>query len=72
MSDLPERHDQDNSANTKLEESGGKGQAEAVPAEEVQAGREKQEEQVSEPVVGQDTSVPELRREEGYTSASAR
>lgn len=62
MSDLPERHDQDNSANTKLEESGGKGQAEAVPAEEVQAGREKQEEQVSEPVVGQDTSVPEEKK----------
>ena len=62
MSDLPERHDQDNSANTKLEESGGKGQAEAVPAEEVQAGREKQEVQVSEPVVGQDTSVPEEKK----------
>jgi hypothetical protein len=62
MSDLPEQHDQEKSADIKLEESGGKEQAETKPAEEVQGGEEKQEVKVKESVVEQDPSVTEEKK----------
>jgi hypothetical protein len=62
MSDLPEQHDQEKPADIKLEESGGKEQAETKQAEEVQGGEEKQEKQVKEPVVEQDPSVTEEKK----------
>jgi len=62
MSDLPEHHDQEKSADTQLEESGGKEQAETKQEEEVRGGGEEKEVQVKEPVVEQDPSVTEEKK----------
>jgi hypothetical protein len=62
MSDLPEQHDQEKSADIKLEESGGKEQVETKQAEEVQVVGEEKEVQVKEPLVDQDPSVTEEKK----------
>ena len=62
MSDLPEQHDQDKSADIKLEESGGKEKAETKPAKEAEVREEENEVQVKEPVVEQDPSVTEEKK----------
>ena len=63
MSDLPEQHDQEKSADTKLEEIGGKEQAETKQEEEeVRGGGAEKEVQVKEPVVEQDPSVTEEKK----------
>jgi hypothetical protein len=62
MSDLPEQHDQEKSADIKLDEIEGKERAETKPAEEAEVREEKQEVQVKEPAVDQDPSVTEEKK----------
>jgi hypothetical protein len=62
MSDLPEQHDQEKSADIKLEESEGKERAETKPAEETEVVGEEKEVQVKQPVVDQDPSVTEEKK----------
>jgi hypothetical protein len=62
MSDLPEQHDLEKSADNKLDESGGKEQPETKQAEEAEVREEKQEVQVKEPVVEQDPSATEEKK----------
>jgi hypothetical protein len=62
MSDLPEQHGQQKSADIKLEESGGKEQVETKPVEEAEVVGEEKEVQVKEPVGDQDPSVTEEKK----------
>jgi len=62
MSDLPEQHEQEKSADIKLEESGGKEQAETKPAEGAEVGGKKQDVEMNIPVARQDPSVTEEKK----------
>jgi len=62
MSDLPEQHDQEKSADIKLEESGGKEQAETKPAEGAEVGGKKQDVEMNILVAEQDPSVTEEKK----------
>jgi hypothetical protein len=62
MSDLPEQHDQEKSADIKSDESEGEERAGTKPAEGAEVREEKQDVQVKEPVVEQDPSVTEEKK----------